>query len=223
MAGLTVIQGLEIIRGCKGLNVVGGEVVEVMVFDCSNYIPLLCSPSCFNGPMCFDVIFIFVFLGVSTIWSIRYNGTSSCESSFWDVVHFAWGSVWVILHKLSSLLTLSKTLLGKRKWESVGVTSNSCSLVSPLTFIHSSSCTYGILWFAWPLTRVACMRVFDVWLATRESADFQLTARLSPTRQKHLPCPTWATSQTHAPGCMRAARWSGLPLKMFFFDWQICI
>lgn len=66
MAGLTGIQGLEIIRGCKGLNVVGGEVVEVMVFNCSNYIRLLCSLSYFNENV-FDAIFIFVFLGVSAI------------------------------------------------------------------------------------------------------------------------------------------------------------
>ena len=29
IAGLTVPQGLEIIRGCHGLNVVGGDLVEV--------------------------------------------------------------------------------------------------------------------------------------------------------------------------------------------------
>ncbi|MCF8069212.1 MAG: agmatinase [Desulfobacterales bacterium] len=29
IGGLTVIQGLEIIRGCKGLNIVGGDLVEV--------------------------------------------------------------------------------------------------------------------------------------------------------------------------------------------------
>lgn len=29
IGGLTTIQGLEIVRGCKGLNVVGGDVVEV--------------------------------------------------------------------------------------------------------------------------------------------------------------------------------------------------
>ena len=29
IGGLTVPQGLEIIRGCHGLNVVGGDLVEV--------------------------------------------------------------------------------------------------------------------------------------------------------------------------------------------------
>lgn len=29
MGGLTITQGLEIIRGCRGLNLVGGDVVEV--------------------------------------------------------------------------------------------------------------------------------------------------------------------------------------------------
>lgn len=29
VGGLTVHQGLEIVRGCKGLNVVGGDLVEV--------------------------------------------------------------------------------------------------------------------------------------------------------------------------------------------------
>ena len=29
IAGLTPIQALEIIRGCKGLNIVGGDLVEV--------------------------------------------------------------------------------------------------------------------------------------------------------------------------------------------------
>ncbi len=29
MGGLTVHQGLEIVRGCRGLNVVGGDLVEV--------------------------------------------------------------------------------------------------------------------------------------------------------------------------------------------------
>jgi len=29
IGGLTVIQGLEIVRGCKGLNIVGGDLVEV--------------------------------------------------------------------------------------------------------------------------------------------------------------------------------------------------
>ena len=27
--GLTAIQGLEIVRGCRGLNIVGGDLVEV--------------------------------------------------------------------------------------------------------------------------------------------------------------------------------------------------
>ena len=30
MGGLTPIQALEIVRGCKGLNVIGGDVVEVL-------------------------------------------------------------------------------------------------------------------------------------------------------------------------------------------------
>ena len=29
MGGLTSIQGLEIVRGCRGLNVVGGDLVEI--------------------------------------------------------------------------------------------------------------------------------------------------------------------------------------------------
>jgi guanidinobutyrase len=29
VGGLTTIQGLEIIRGCAGLNLVGGDLVEV--------------------------------------------------------------------------------------------------------------------------------------------------------------------------------------------------
>ncbi|KAJ8310110.1 hypothetical protein KUTeg_011975 [Tegillarca granosa] len=29
IGGLTSIQGLEIVRGCKGLNIVGGDLVEV--------------------------------------------------------------------------------------------------------------------------------------------------------------------------------------------------
>jgi guanidinobutyrase len=29
IGGLTVPQGLEIVRGCRGLNVVGGDLVEV--------------------------------------------------------------------------------------------------------------------------------------------------------------------------------------------------
>lgn len=31
MAGLTTIQGFEIVRGCKGLNIVGADLVEVMM------------------------------------------------------------------------------------------------------------------------------------------------------------------------------------------------
>ena len=30
IAGLTPIQALEIIRGCGGLNIVGGDLVEVL-------------------------------------------------------------------------------------------------------------------------------------------------------------------------------------------------
>ena len=29
MGGLTSIQALEILRGCRGMNVVGGDLVEV--------------------------------------------------------------------------------------------------------------------------------------------------------------------------------------------------
>jgi guanidinobutyrase len=29
VGGLTAIQGLEIVRGCQGLNIVGGDLVEV--------------------------------------------------------------------------------------------------------------------------------------------------------------------------------------------------
>lgn len=31
IGGLTSIQGLEIIRGCRGLNVIGGDLVEVLI------------------------------------------------------------------------------------------------------------------------------------------------------------------------------------------------
>lgn len=31
IGGLTVIQGLEIVRGCRGLNIVSADVVEVSV------------------------------------------------------------------------------------------------------------------------------------------------------------------------------------------------
>ena len=30
IGGLTTIQALELLRGCQGLNVVGGDVVEVL-------------------------------------------------------------------------------------------------------------------------------------------------------------------------------------------------
>ena len=29
IGGLTVMQGLEIVRGCRGMNIVGGDLVEV--------------------------------------------------------------------------------------------------------------------------------------------------------------------------------------------------
>lgn len=29
VGGLTTVQALEIVRGCRGLNVIGGDVVEV--------------------------------------------------------------------------------------------------------------------------------------------------------------------------------------------------
>ncbi len=31
MAGLTPIQGMEIVRGCRGLNLIGADVVEVFI------------------------------------------------------------------------------------------------------------------------------------------------------------------------------------------------
>lgn len=34
IAGLTVVQGLEIIRGCRGLNIVGADLVEVWNKSC---------------------------------------------------------------------------------------------------------------------------------------------------------------------------------------------
>lgn len=37
MGGLTSIQGLEIVRGCRGLNVVGGDLVEVSLQDHSPF------------------------------------------------------------------------------------------------------------------------------------------------------------------------------------------
>lgn len=37
IGGLTSIQGLEIIRGCRGLNVVGGDLVEVSLQDPSPF------------------------------------------------------------------------------------------------------------------------------------------------------------------------------------------
>ena len=36
IGGLTTIQVLEIIRGCRGLNVVGGDLVEVRGFEAMN-------------------------------------------------------------------------------------------------------------------------------------------------------------------------------------------
>ena len=40
--GLTTIQALEIIRGCRGLNVIGGDLVEVApVYDTSGNTALL--------------------------------------------------------------------------------------------------------------------------------------------------------------------------------------
>ena len=30
VGGLTVMQGLEVVRGCKGLNIIGADVVEVL-------------------------------------------------------------------------------------------------------------------------------------------------------------------------------------------------
>ncbi len=42
IAGLTVIQALEIIRGCRGLNLIGADLVEVApVYDTSNNTSLL--------------------------------------------------------------------------------------------------------------------------------------------------------------------------------------
>ena len=29
VGGLTTVQALEIVRGCRGLNIIGGDVVEV--------------------------------------------------------------------------------------------------------------------------------------------------------------------------------------------------
>lgn len=37
IGGLTSIQGLEIVRGCRGLNVVGGDLVEVSLQDPSPF------------------------------------------------------------------------------------------------------------------------------------------------------------------------------------------
>lgn len=37
IGGLTSIQGLEIVRGCRGLNVVGGDLVEVSLQDHSPF------------------------------------------------------------------------------------------------------------------------------------------------------------------------------------------
>ena len=54
VGGLTVIQGLEILRGCRGLNVIGGDLVEVSKLRLYNtkkgllwihlfsWIPILC-------------------------------------------------------------------------------------------------------------------------------------------------------------------------------------
>ena len=33
VGGLTVIQGLEIVRGCKGLNIIGADLVEVCQYS----------------------------------------------------------------------------------------------------------------------------------------------------------------------------------------------
>ena len=32
IGGLTIIQALEIVRGCRGMNVVGGDMVEVILY-----------------------------------------------------------------------------------------------------------------------------------------------------------------------------------------------
>jgi len=34
IGGLTTVQALELLRGCQGLNVVGGDVVEVLMSNC---------------------------------------------------------------------------------------------------------------------------------------------------------------------------------------------
>lgn len=36
VGGLTPVQVLEIIRGCRGLNIVGGDVTEVMMLAISS-------------------------------------------------------------------------------------------------------------------------------------------------------------------------------------------
>jgi arginase family enzyme len=42
VGGLTSVQGLEVIRGCRGLNLVGADVVEVApVYDTSGNTALL--------------------------------------------------------------------------------------------------------------------------------------------------------------------------------------
>ena len=45
-AGLTPIQTLEIVRGCKGLNLVGADVVEVCNYFC------MCSVKSFSVNCC---------------------------------------------------------------------------------------------------------------------------------------------------------------------------
>ncbi len=43
VAGLTPIQGMEIVRGCRGLNLIGADVVEVIIFMSNHSLSLRCS------------------------------------------------------------------------------------------------------------------------------------------------------------------------------------
>ena len=49
MAGLTPIQAIEIVRGLKGLNIIGGDLVEVQYVTCNtglictDYRSILCT------------------------------------------------------------------------------------------------------------------------------------------------------------------------------------
>ena len=44
VGGLTTVQAVEIVRGCRGLNVIGGDIVEVY-----NYNIIVYAMACLGG------------------------------------------------------------------------------------------------------------------------------------------------------------------------------